>query len=141
MIEHYEDYLSLSGAITFQEAMEIYNTIVSRLDDSEDGTDLWEEYLQAAVDYAKIRADWLLLSLEEKEESDPRRTALHDRSIISLNILARWMNRFGRDCSWRDRLGDGTWRRSDYDVKKEVFRKRIGDFHCYVALIYGLNAR
>ena len=132
MIERYENYLGLKDSVSFEEAVEIYGRIAEQLADSGEGAEIFEEYVAAAVDYAKVRSGWLLLSRREKEEQDSRRTALHDRSIIALNILARWMNMEGKDC---------TWRMNDYDVKKEIYRKRIGDFNCYAALFYGLNAR
>ncbi|MBQ4307854.1 MAG: hypothetical protein II759_04685 [Lachnospiraceae bacterium] len=141
MIERYENYLGLKDSVSFEEAVEIYGRIAEQLADSGEGAEIFEEYVAAAVDYAKVRSGWLLLSRREKEEQDSRRTALHDRSIIALNILARWMNMEGKDCTWRDALGDSTWRMNDYDVKKEIYRKRIGDFNCYAALFYGLNAR
>ena len=49
------------------------------------------------------------------------------RFITSLNTLARIVKNEGGDASWRAQLGD--------------YRKRIGDFACFVSYITGISNR
>ena len=130
MFDHNE-YYKKSGAMTMEQAVEIYEKICSSLDPAdEDGMEILGEYLAAAVKYAGIRAGWNLLSREEKADTDDNRTACHNKVIFHLNILSRYLASKGKDISWRDELGD----------EKEN-RKKIGDFACYTALLEGLDAR
>ena len=80
-----------------------------------------------ALDYAQVRSQWQLMTLEQRKEIDPRRTMVHNAFIDSANILSRNMTKQGEDNSWREVLGDD--------------RKVIGDFACYVALFLALEAR
>lgn len=140
----YEEYINTNDSLSFTEAMDIYKAMTLQLDlNNEDCRELFENYLKVAIDYAGIRARWLLMSREDRINEDIVRTARHDRSIIALNVLARFLQRDGKDATWRTLLGVGdvTWMDPSYDVKSELHRKRIGDFHCYVALIFGLNSR
>ena len=52
---------------------------------------------------------------------------MHDSVIHSLDELAVYTKEHGKEAKWRDELG--------------YQRKRIGDFACYVSLIYGVFAR
>jgi hypothetical protein len=82
---------------------------------------------RAAVDYARIRAQWQLSSLEERVAMNAGRTASHDAFIEACDVMGRSMGNENEDASWRNELG--------YD------RKEIGDFACYINLILGLAAR
>ncbi|WP_294187580.1 hypothetical protein [uncultured Clostridium sp.] len=42
-------------------------------------------------------------------------------------MLSRYLQKADKDITWREQLGDE--------------RKRIGDFACYIAFIFELNAR
>ena len=124
----YEEYLSRNDSLTFEDAMEILEKIESDLDkNDEDAKELFDDFLEGAVAYAGVRAGWLLLSNDEKMDQDKARSLKHDSVINRINILARYYERSGKDTSWRVKLGDA--------------RKRIGDFACYVAMVYGLRAR
>lgn len=124
----YEEYLSKNDSLTFENAMQILEKIEADLDkNDEDAKDLFNDFLEGAIAYANVRAGWLLLSNDEKMDQDKARTLKHDSVINRINILARFYEKFGKDISWRTELGDA--------------RKRIGDFACYVAWIYGIRAR
>lgn len=141
-METYSEYMGLADALSFEEAMAIYEKIATQLNmENEDDREMWEDYCQAAANYAAVRAKWPLLSTQDKMETDAARTAAHNRSITALNLLARWFMRTGRDGSWRTQLGDDTWQEPGYDAANEVYRKKIGDFNCYAALIFALGAR
>lgn len=124
----YEEYLTKNDALTLEKADEILSRIEASLDkNDEDAIELYNDFLEGAVAYANVRAGWLLLSNDEKMDQDKGRTYKHDSVINRVNILARYLDKIGKDVSWREELGES--------------RKAIGDFACYVALVYGLRAR
>lgn len=127
----YQEYLKKNDAITMEQALEIYTKISESIDPGDqDGVEIMGEFLAAAVKYAGIRAGWNMLSREEKADTDANRTACHNMVISHLNVLSRYLALNGKDTSWRDELGD-----------EKEYRKRIGDFACYAALMEGLDAR
>lgn len=131
MADRYEEYLKRIDTLTIEKASEIYRTIIESLDlDENDDREILQDYLMAAAKYANVRACWNILSREEKMDTDANRTACHNKVILHLNILARYLASKGKDVSWRDELGDDS-----------LHRKKMGDFACYVACIEGLNAR
>lgn len=125
----YENYLKKANdTLTLDKANEILVQIQSSIDSSdEDATELYNDFLEGAFAYASVRSGWLLLSKDEKMDQDKGRTLKHDSAINRVNILARYLEKMGKDVSWRTELGES--------------RKTIGDFACYVALFYGLFAR
>lgn len=125
----YEDYLKKANdTLKLEEADDILSQIQNSIDSSdEDAAELYNDFLEGAFSYASVRSGWLLLSKNEKMEQDKGRTLKHDSVINRVNILARYLEKTGKDISWREKLGDS--------------RKRIGDFACYAALFYGLSAR
>ena len=125
----YENYLNkASDTLTLEKANEILILIQDSIDNSdEDAVELYNDFLEGAFAYAVVRSGWLLLSKEEKMDQDKGRTLKHDSVINRVNILARYLEKIGKDVSWRGELGES--------------RKTIGDFACYVALFYGLFAR
>ncbi len=132
-IETYEDYLKEKGSLMFQEMQDIHHLMAEMAGMDADALELYNDLLCAAVKYADIRADWRLLSREERLEKDASRTACHDDVIVNLNAFCRYMKLHGKETAWRDTLGDE--RADPYN------RKRIGDFACYLAFISGLCAR
>ena len=70
---------------------------------------------------------------EQKMEQDPGRTSCHDSVIVRFNQLARYLQSHGKAAAWRDTLG--------YEEEDRYFRKRIGDFACYLAFVNSLLAR
>ena len=67
--------------------------------------ELYNELMKVAARYATIRANWLLLSREEKNEQDSGRTSCHNSVIIHFNMLARYLKKNGKAAVWRDELG------------------------------------
>lgn len=124
----YEEYLTKKDSLTLEKADEILSRIEASLDkNDEDAIELYNDFLEGAIAYANVRAGWLLLSNDEKMEQDKGRTYRHDSVINRVNILARYFEKTGKEVSWREELGES--------------RKAIGDFACYVSLVYGLRAR
>ena len=116
----------MGTVLTYEEAKEIYETISSHVDRTdEDIVGLYNDMIARAVRYANIRAGWNSLSREQKMEQDLSRSMAHDAFITSVHIVARIQGSSG--AKWCDRLSDD--------------RKRIGDFACYIALFQGIEAR
>jgi len=90
-------------------------------------TDLKKSLYTAALRYANIRADWMMLSDKEKAENDFERTSAHNRFIDACDILSRNQAKTGEDNSWRKELGND--------------RKSIGDFACYIHMFISLKNR
>ena len=116
----------MKNTLTYQEALEIYTFMQENLDRTdEDIVEIYNRMLQKAIRYANIRAEWHILTREEKAEKDACRSMLHDSFISSINIIARTEGEIGTQ--WREQLTDD--------------RKRIGDFACYIALFLAIDAR
>lgn len=122
----YENYQKAPNMISFEEAMELYEKIVEASPEKDDDfEEVWNQAISCMTTYAHLRAQWKITPKEERNNDN--RTVLHDSVIHSLNQLSIYMGYKHLDNSWRVQLGDQ--------------RKRIGDFACYVSLIYGLFAR
>ncbi|HIS56014.1 MAG: hypothetical protein ACLU6W_00945 [Lachnospiraceae bacterium] len=116
----------MTEPLTYHEAEEIFQEMQSHTDKSDpDIAGIYDNLYRQAIQYANIRARWPFLSKEEKMETDSRRTSLHDAFITSVNIVSRLQAEAG--ARWRVRLGDD--------------RKRIGDFACFMALFFSIEAR
>lgn len=122
----YENYLTQPNSLPVEEAMEIYEAILQNSpEDDEEFEEFWELALSAMTVYADLRANWK--QIRKGQRDNDGRTRKHDNVIHTLNLLSGMMEQRGLDVSWRKQLGDQ--------------RKRIGDFACYVAMLYGLSAR
>ena len=108
----YENYLKMPDDLEFEQAMKIYDK-------------LWDHALHCMIDYGSLRAHWKITPKTDRSNDD--RTVMHDSVIHSLDELAAYTKEHGKEAKWRDELG--------------YQRKRIGDFACYVSLIYGVFAR
>ena len=128
----YETFSDKSNVLSFETAGKIYSELVGLVEIG--GPELqkyWSDFLHAAVTYAARRASWLLLSREQKVATDDQRTAEHDAVLYSIAVIRGTIAQQGLPLDWYHRL--------IFDNVQE--RKRVGDFACYVAYIYGVNAR
>ena len=132
-ISSYKSYIDTPKALSFDEAVKIHEEMLLEIGDDGTAMEIYTEICEKAARYSGFRSRWLLMSKEEKADTDPSRTACHDSLIICVNKLARYLRMRGKEAAWRDELGDET--------ADPYIRKRIGDFGIYVALINGLNAR
>lgn len=127
----YENYLENAGnsALTMENALEIYNEIVSSVTSckDEDKMEFYDDMIKKACSYAKIRGEWEYMTKEEKMDADQGRTIKHNAFIDSVNILSRLITNDGVNSDWREKLGDN--------------RKRVGDFACFIAYITGISNR
>ena len=132
-MQTYDTYLKRVFALPFMDAARIFATIKKQIENDEDMTDLYHDLLSRSIKYSSVRAEWQMMTTEEKGAIDDRRSEIHNAVIREFDILARNLGKLGHDTSWRDELGDLN-RNPDY-------RKRIGDMACYLVLFEGLNAR
>ena len=89
--------------------------------------DLRHDLLDAAVRYARHRAEWALAAHDRRVELDAGRYRAHQVLIDAFNILSRGMARHGEDNSWRAELGDE--------------RRAIGDVACHLHCLLAVSAR
>lgn len=125
----YNGYLKKENIITIEECEKIYNKLLSASSNADDDEkELYKELIEDIVKYVKFRIDWYsICSREERIEKDSIRTSFHDSVIRNIKILARYQSNLGKNTNWQTELGDD--------------RRRIGDFACYIAFIYGINSR
>lgn len=122
----YDKYLKAPDSISFEEAMKIYGEIVEEAPDGNQAFDeAWDNAIEKMTAYADLRAHWKITP--KPQRNNDQRTVKHDNVIASLDQLAECMKEQNLNADWREELGNQ--------------RKRIGDFACYVSLIYGLSAR
>ena len=124
MVCTYEEYLKQSKAITFEKMQTIHTEMIAEIGTDVDALELYDELIKIATRYAAIRANWLLLSREKKNEQDSGRTSCHNSVIIHFNMLARYLKQQGRTAAWRDELGyeedDPYNRKAIENVEKDV---------------------
>ena len=133
MVCTYEEYLKQPKAITFGKMQIFHAEMLAEIGADVDALELYDELIKIATRYAAIRANWLLLSREEKSEQDSGRTSCHNSVITHFNMLARYLKQQGKAAAWRDKLG--------YEEDDLYNRKAVGDFACYLAFVNGINAR
>ena len=132
-MQTYDSYLERIFALPFEDAARIFATIKKQIENDEDMTDLYHDLLSRSIEYVAVRAEWQMMTTEEKGAIDSRRSEIHNAVIREFDILARNLGKLGHDTRWRDELGDLN--------RIPVYRKRIGDMACYLVLFEGLNAR
>lgn len=111
----------------------LHQAMAGEIGDDGDALELYQELIATATRYISFRSNWLLWTREEKMDNDPGRTSCHDSVIVRFNQLARYLKSQGHAAAWRDTLGD-----PEEDL---YYRKRIGDFACYLAFVDSLLAR
>ena len=129
----YEEYLSSEKALTITQMEGIHKDILQSIQNDLDASELYEDFVSASVKYVEIRAEWSLMSREQKMDKDPLRTALHNSVIIQVNMLARYLAQIGRSTPWRNLLGN--------EEEDRIYRKTIGDFACYIAFVNAICSR
>lgn len=116
--------------LTYEKAKKIYDRMISQRASDEDDEELFRDMLTAAFNYAAIRAKWNLYDRETKMNEDAFRSANHDSFMNALKVYSRYQGIAGKDNSWVEELGDPA---------RE--RKTWGDFACFLAYHYSLEAR
>lgn len=129
----YDTYLEHNDTLSFEEANRIHQKMLAEIGHDPDAEELYLELVQSSVEYASVRSKWLLMSREERMDADSGRTGKHDSLIIKFLQLQRYLQANGKQTDWLTDLTGGE------DIKDA--RKRVGDMGCYIAFVYGLNAR
>ena len=133
MMYSLNNYLEKEKSLSLNEFNSIYQSICDEIGNDEDAKELYEELVSKSIEYVKIRAEWSLMTTEQKMDADPGRTMKHDALIVKFNQLARYLKSLGKEANWRDELG--------YEEDDRINRKRIGDMGCYIAFIHAINSR
>ena len=119
-------------SLSFDEMTHCHEQLLAEIQD-DDAKELYEDLIVCATKYATFRANWTIWSREKRMEQDKSRTMCHNTLISKFDILARYLRSVGYKAEWRDVLGD---------VKLDpVYRKRIGDFACYLVFINSICSR
>ncbi|GKQ42212.1 hypothetical protein RD055328_01350 [Companilactobacillus sp. RD055328] len=126
----YTEYLKKKDAMSFEEALDIYNSIFEALENQDEYLhELWEEVINSILAYSKMRTNWNYFSREEKMEKDPQRTGLHNQFITNLKAFHRLTEQLGINGDWMTKLGPSE------------DRKRWGDFAGYILCFENIKAR
>lgn len=133
MISLYKEYLSMPQCLSIEEMHSLHREMVEEIRKDEEAQELYRELISVSARYMSFRANWSLWSREEKMEKDSARTSCHDAVIVKFNMLERFLKMKGKDARWREVLG--------YEENDPNFRKRIGDFACYLVFVNSLLAR
>lgn len=133
MIPTYDDYLPMPMSLSLEDMASLHRDIVNEIGNDRDSLELFEELIATATRYMVFRSNWLLWSKEEKMDKDSSRTTCHNSLIVKFNQLARYLQMQGKAAAWRDTLG--------YEEHDKYFRKRIGDFACYLVFVNSILAR
>ncbi|MGX7263385.1 hypothetical protein [Enterococcus crotali] len=126
----YTAYLQKNDSMSFEEALEIYNSIFNVLECKDEYLhELWKEVIDSAIVYSNMRTNWNYFSREEKQEKDKLRTSCHNTFMINLKTFYKLSEQLELDTSWIEKLG------SSED------RKRWGDFAGYILCLENIRAR
>lgn len=110
--------------LQYEAARTLYEEItVKKARCHKDGFDeLYQDFLQSAVEYANVRLSWSFMNLVDRRADDASRTIKHDGFMAILNAVCRNLD--------------------IKDVDKIMpERKSKGDFACYIALFLALEQR
>ena len=140
----FTQYTEMPDSLTFDEmvtAEQCITKFVRKNWNDEDLRELYGDFINSCLKYAQIRQNWILLTMQEKENADPARTAVHDALISSMRPLIRYMIYITDNAADKEQL-QKIWQMVSLEHNRgEMVRKRIGDFACYLAFIIGLNMR
>lgn len=129
----FETYTNEKYALSFEDMQICHNLIATEIQSDVDAKELYEDLIESATRYANYRANWHLWKREKQLAEDNSRTMCHDSLIIKFDVLARYLKSIGHSAEWREMLGD---------IEKDpTYRKRIGDFACYLIFVNSLSAR
>lgn len=129
----YKEYLEAPKSLTIEQMTLLHEEILAEVGTDEDAMELYDDLVKTATRYANVRANWLLLSREEKMETDSSRTSTHNSVITHFNMLSRYLRMQGKKAAWRDSLGD--------EKEDKYYRKTMGDFACYIVFVNSICAR
>ena len=133
MLTNYTEYLESPKSLPMEAMQSIHAQMISEIGKDVEATELYNELIKKAVQYSSYRANWFVWDREKRREEDSGRSSCHNALIVRFNMLARYLKMQGKTAIWRDELG--------YEEENAYYRKRIGDFACYLVFVNSLNAR
>ena len=129
----FDNYMKTIYALSLEDMSHYHLQILTEIQDDEDAKELYDDLIECATKYATFRANWTIWSREKKIEQDESRTMCHNTLIMKFDILARYLRSIGHSAEWRTLLGDVNL--------DPVYRKRIGDFACYLVFVNSICSR
>lgn len=87
----YNSFLSEKTSLSFEDSQKIHQDILSTLGHDQEVLHVWQDFLEASMEYAYTRSRWLLLERAERQENDSRRTTQHNKVIYTLKLLSRYL--------------------------------------------------
>lgn len=133
MVKIYSNYIEEPLCITLEESQKLHSEMVKEIGNNKEAVEIYNELIEKATEYSVLRSNWTTREREWKMDNDSRRTSKHDSVIMHFDMLARYLKSTGKDAAWRDKLG--------YEENDKYYRKRIGDFGCYLVFIHAINGR
>jgi hypothetical protein len=113
--------------ITYKISIEIFNSVSKITDES-----FISNFLNTAIDYARVRTDWYFMSIEEKREINTPRRIKHDAFISSFKAILNYLKENNIEVNWLEELPD---------YRSPSRRKAWGDLACFVHSHLGINSR
>ena len=110
--------------LQYEVAKSLYEEIKGKTEKNNDEmiAEFYQDFLDAAAEYAKTRLSWSFMSMTAKREDDASRTIKHNGFMSMLGAVCRNLGIDGIDEIMPD-------------------RKTKGDFACYIALFLALEQR
>lgn len=133
MVFQYKNYEKENEALRPDELKRIHEEMAKEIGEDLHALSLYDQIVQASVEYIGIRTQWALLDKASRKEINDQRTEKHNAVIASFDTLASYLRSQGKRSSWRDMIG--------YEKDGKYFRKRIGDMGCYIAFLVSLSTR
>jgi hypothetical protein len=124
----YSDFLKDKTALTFKEAGEIYDNLVSSLNTKDpDFLENWIMLIELAAEYTELRVRSETIPLPKREQNDISRRSTHESFRKQLKVIKYFSENDEKNTNWYDQITED--------------RQRQGDFANYLAYIYSLNTR
>ena len=96
MIHTYEEYQTMPQSLTLEQMVQLHRELTEEIGQDEDALELYDLLLQNAVQYAQIRASWVLMTPSQRADADKGRTLQHNTLIDSFDMMARFLRSMNR---------------------------------------------
>lgn len=126
-------YEEKQEAFTIDDVARIHDQMIYEIGQDLIAMEYYHRLMHAGISYMEIRTKWSIQTKEENHAMNDMRTKKHNEVIYGLDELANYLRSMGYRCAWRDRIG--------YEKDGKYFRKRCGDFGCYLAFLASLSTR
>lgn len=111
----YSDFLKDKTALTFEEAGEIYNNLVSSLNTKDpDFLENWTTLIELAAQYTELRVRSETIPLPKREQNDISRKSTHKAFISQLKVIKYFSENDGKNTNWFDQITNDRQRQGDF---------------------------